>query len=749
MKKSLVLLLILASTSAFAQLSLNKDNVEEIISALTNEEKATLIIGSRYKTFNGVGYTDLIVKGAAGTTGQVDRLGIPAVVLADGPAGVRIQDRTCTKFPIGTSLASTWDPALVEEVGASIGNEVKEYGVDVLLAPGINLHRNPLCGRNFEYYSEDPVLAGKIAAAYVRGVQSQGVGTSVKHFAANNQELNRLFLDVRADERTLRELYLRNFEIAVKEGEPWTVMTSYNFINGCYSAENGWLVNDVLRGEWGFKGAVMTDWGGGYDNKAIVLSGNDMIQPGNDKRYNEILAGMNDGSLPMEAVDAAVRNVLNLVLRSPRFAGYEYSNKPELEKHSEVTRRAAADGIVLLKNGKGKKAPLPFAADEKVALFGVASYAFITGGTGSGDVNGTYTIDLKQGLTDGGFILDEAVDAFYTPYMEYEKTRCAKIDKDNHRRGWFVDAERPLEVLPTDVIASAAKTADKAVITIGRVFGEGKDRNLQTSYMLSKDELALIKAVSEAFRKEGKQLVVVLDTGGIVDMSWTDYADGIMYCWLPGCEAGHSICDVISGKVSPSGRLPMSITRKYSDDPTAESMPQPLTDKYYNYSFFRTTYGKENKRYEIPGVDYVDYTEGVFMGYRYYVTKGVKVAYPFGYGLSYTSFKYSDMSVSRTDDGNLEVTVTVTNVGKVAGKEVVQLYVHAPGKDMAKPKRELKGFTKTAELQPGESATVSIPVAASLLDSWSDEGWVRERGRYTFLLCSNASKTIIKKHRWI
>ena len=728
---------------AGSPLKLNGDNISQIVNELTTEEKAALLVGSGAKAFTGVGYTTLYVKGAAGTTHPVERLGIPAIVLADGPAGVRIDDRPCTKFPIGTSLASTWNPSLVEEVGEAIGNEVLEYGVDVLLAPGINIQRNPLCGRNFEYYSEDPLLAGKIAAGYIRGIQSQGVGTSIKHFAANNQELNRLYLDARVSVRALREIYLRNFEIAIKESDPWTVMTSYNYINGTLAAENHDLATGVLRDDWGYKGVVMTDWAAGLYSDKMVASGNDMIQPGSDDHYKRLVKSMNDGTLPMSAVDTAVTRLLRLIVKCPRFKGYEYSNKPNLEKNASVARKAAEEGIVLLKNDSES---LPLAPESTIALFGVTSYEFITGGTGAGNVNGSYVINLKQGLSDAGFGLDKTTDDFYNDCLKYEKFNTRRINSKFNQ--WFVDAERPAEALPSkDVLAQAAKDADKAVITIGRIFGEGKDRLYQFSYLLSADEMRLIKAVSEAFHAEGKKLIVVLDVGGIVDMTaWQDMADAVVVSWLPGCEAGHAIASVLSGEETPSGRLPMSIPVNYYDDPTAGTMPQILTDKPINYSFYRPAPIGVTKRYDLENIDYVNYREGIYSGYRYYVTDKVRTAYPFGFGLSYTEFKYSGMAVEDAGDDYV-VNVTVENTGKYSGKEVVQIYVKAPGKDMDKPARELKGFTKTETLAPGQSQTVEIKIPKSLLASYDESrtGWATEKGTYSFIAAKNVDTPVLVK----
>ena len=728
---------------AGSPLKLNGDNISQIVNELTTEEKAALLVGSGAKAFDGVGYTTLYVKGSAGTTHPIGRLGIPAIVLADGPAGVRIDDRPCTKFPIGTSLASTWNPSLVEEVGGAIGNEVLEYGVDVLLAPGINIQRNPLCGRNFEYYSEDPLLAGRVAAGYIRGIQSQGVGTSIKHFAANNQELNRLYLDARVPVRALREIYLRNFEIAIKESDPWTVMTSYNYVNGTLAAENHDLATGVLRDDWGYKGVVMTDWAAGLYSDKMVASGNDMIQPGSDEHYNRLVNSMTDGSLPMPVVDTAVARLLRLIVKCPRFKGYEYSNKPNLRHNASVARKAAEEGIVLLKNDA---ASLPLAPESKIALFGVTSYEFITGGTGAGNVNGSYVIDLKKGLSDAGFGLDKTTDDFYKDCLKYERFNTRRINSKFDK--WFVDAERPAEAMPSKaVLEQAAKEADKAVITIGRIFGEGKDRLYQFSYLLSDAEMRLIKGVSTAFHKEGKKLIVVLDVGGIVDMTaWQDMADAIVMSWLPGCEAGHAIASVLSGKETPSGRLPMSIPVSYYDDPTSETMPQLLTDKPVNYSFHRPAPAGVTKRYDIENIDYVNYREGIYCGYRYYTTKKIRTAYPFGFGLSYTDFRYSGMTVEDAGDEYV-VNLTVENTGKYSGKEVVQIYVKAPGKDMDKPARELKGFTKTDVIAPGKSQTVEIRIPKNLLASYDEQrsGWATEKGTYSFIAAKNAETPVLAR----
>lgn len=722
---------------------LREDNIAEVVAAMTPEEKCTLIIGGKAKSFNGIGHTNTGVPGAAGVINGIQRYGIPTVVLADGPAGLRISptrendDNTyyCTGYPIATMLSSTWNLELVKEAGESIGNEVLEYGVDVLLAPGANIHRNPLCGRNFEYYSEDPYLTGMMAAAMINGIESNGVGTSLKHFAVNNQELNRLANNSVLSERTLREIYLRNFEIAVKESQPWTIMTSYNFINGEHAAESHRLLTDILRGEWGFEGAVMTDWGGGYDDAAIVRAGNEMIQPGSDERYMNLLNAIKDGSLSMEDVDKAVTRILELVVKTPKFRGYVHSNAPDLEAHAKVCKRVADEGVVLLKNDAGA---LPVSRDQQIALFGTTSYDFIAGGTGSGDVNRPYVVDLMSGLSNLEFNLDPEVDAFYKSYMEDEKVRRARI---NGRNAWHIDRERAIEVIPVELIEKSSRTADVAVVTIGRVFGEGKDRNLHYSYLLSDREQELIDRISEAFHTEGKKVVVVLNVGGYVEIcSWQDKVDAVLLCWQPGQEGGNTVASALCGEVNPSGHLPSTMSVSYEMEPTAGNFPQIYADKPFNYSYYRQISGRKLPMDTVKDIDYTLYDEGIFMGYRYFNTYAPKdVAYPFGYGLSYTTFRFKDMSVEPAQEG-WNVKVTVTNTGKVAGKDVVQVYVKAPKGELEKPERELKGFAKTPELAPGESCQVSVYVSKESLASFNEASgsWEIDNGNYTFIAAQHS-----------
>lgn len=739
-------------TSALADKApqLREDNIAEVVAAMTPEEKCTLIIGGRAASFNGIGFTNTGVPGAAGVINGIPRLGIPTVVLADGPAGLRISptregdSRTfyCTGYPIATMLSSTWNLELVGEAGRNMGNEVLEYGVDILLAPGANIHRNPLCGRNFEYYSEDPLLSGKMAAAMINGIEENGVGTSLKHFAVNNQELNRLSNNAIVSERALREIYLRNFEIAVRESQPWTIMTSYNFINGAHAAESKKLLTDILRGEWGFEGAVMTDWNGGYDDAAIVRAGNEMIQPGRDERYVNLLNAIHDGSLSMEDVDRTVTRILELVVRTPKFKGYKPSESPDLKAHAKVCKKVADEGVVLLKNNS---AALPMSKDNEIALFGVTSYDFIAGGTGSGNVNRPYVVDLMSGLSNVGFRLEPELDAFYRDYMKAEALRCERINGDNK---WFIDRERAIEVIPDELIVNAAANADDAVITIGRVFGEGKDRDYYHSYLLSDREKELISKVSDSFHKAGKKVTVILNVGGLVEMtSWQDKVDAIVLCWQPGQEGGNTVASVLSGEVNPSGHLPATISTEYALEPTAKNFPQVYADKPFNYSYYRQLLDRKLPLHTVRNIDYTEYEEGIYVGYRYFNTFDPKaVAYPFGFGLSYTTFDFKDMKVESAGDG-WDVTVTVTNSGKVSGKDVVQLYVRAPKGKLDKPERELKGFAKTPEIAPGESCAVTIHVPAGSLASYDEQtgSWVIEPGKYVFMASKDASDCSLKK----
>ena len=719
---------------------LGKSSIDDVIAAMTLEEKVHLVIGTGMAGFSGdsavIGSTKKLVPGAAGTTYPIARLGIPSVVLADGPAGLRIDPTRegdeatyyCTHFPIGTLLASTWDQQLMESVGQSIGNEVLEYGADVLLAPALNIHRNPLCGRNFEYYSEDPVVSGKMAAAYVRGVQSQGVGTSIKHFALNNQETNRMANDAMASPRAVREIYLKGFEIAVKESNPWTVMSSYNYLNGTYTSESKELQTIALRDEWGYKGMVMTDWFGGKDAVAQMEAGNDMLQPGRPEQYTQILEGVKQGKLDEKVLDRNVHRILEMILKTPRFKGYNYSNRPDLKAHAAVTRQSATEGMVLLEN---KNATLPLGADvKKVALFGCTSYEFIAGGTGSGNVNRAYTVSLLDGLKNGGFQVDERMQPVYETYMKAERAKF----KPEGPFAKFMPTPMPTEMALTAAQLSEQVAAnDVALITLGRLSGEFLDRT-SADFNLSKEENKLITDVCKAFHAAGKKVVVVLNIGGVIETaSWKNLPDAILLAWQAGQEGGNSVTDILSGKASPSGKLTMTFPVKFTDHASSDNFP---IDQKANLDI--TNSGA--KKSDVRNVDYTLYEEDIYVGYRYFDSFNKAVSYPFGFGLSYTNFEYSNASVQADGDAYV-VSVEVKNVGKVAGKESVQLYVAAPDAAKSnKPEKELKAFAKTALLQPGESSTLTMRVAAADLASFccKENAWKVAAGTYQFLVAANS-----------
>ncbi len=726
--------------SACGTPQLGKQSIDKVLKAMTLEEKAHFVIGTGMSGNSGggatVGATDLLLPGAAGTTYPIPRLGIPAIALADGPAGLRIQPIRegdpntyyCTHFPIGTLLASTWNQELVESVGKAMGEEVHEYGADVYLAPAINIHRHPLNGRNFEYYSEDPVVAGKIGAAYVRGVQSNDVGTSVKHFAFNNQETNRTANNAVISPRAQREIYLKGFEIVVKESDPWTIMSSYNKINGTYTSQSRELLTDILRGDWGYKGLVMTDWYGGDDGAAQIAAGNDMLQPGTDLQYEQIMAAIADGSLTEAELDVCVRRCLELVLRSPKMKGYEFSNKPDLEAHAAVTRQSALEGMVLLEN----KGVLPLKNVKNVAIFGCTSYAFIAGGTGSGDVNRAYTVSLLDGLKNAGFNVDDSKKDFYEKHIAEEKA-AAQAALGNSSLAAFYPIPRPTEIIPSNAeLAASARKNDIAIITFGRNSGEFFDRS-SADFSLNAGEKQLLNSVTRAFHAAGKKVVVVLNIGGVIETaSWKNIPDAILLAWQAGQEGGNSVTDILTGKESPSGKLSMTFPVNLMDHGSSANFPiDAEADVYF-----------PDKRPDlgVKDVDETKYEEGIYVGYRWFDKNNIPVSYPFGYGLSYTTFDYSDFATSLAD-GKVKVSVKVTNTGSVAGKEAVQVYISAPAGNLDKPVKELKAFAKTNKLAPGESQTLDISFAAADMSSWDESkgGWVLDPGTYKILVGASAA----------
>jgi beta-glucosidase len=769
MKKNLLAVLIVAfflpaGTQYATAQKLGKDQIKKIVAAMTLEEKAGLVVGTGM-SFPGappsgpggpgappkagpgapapgaqspqaqqgpvIGTTQALVSGAAGTSMAVSRLGITPLVVADGPAGVRIDpDRPndkatyyCTAFPVATLLASTWDVDLVNRVGQSMGNEVLEYGIDVLLGPGMNIHRNPLCGRNFEYYSEDPYVTGKIAAAMVNGVESQGVGTSVKHFAGNNAETNRNSLNVKVSERALREIYLEGFRIVIQEAQPWTVMSSYNYINGVYTSQNPELLTTILRNDWGFKGFVMTDWFGGKDPVAQVAAGNDLLMPGTPAQKQAIIKAVQEGKLDVAKLDRNVEKILNVMLQSPRFKGYKYSNMPDLKAHAQVTRQAATEGMVLLKNDNDA---LPLAAGVKnIAAFGNTSYEIITGGTGSGNVNEAYSVSLIDGLKNAGLSPNADLQNLYDNYMNLVKAGRPKLT------GFMaIMGSQPIDelMLNQDIVNGMAVSTDAALITIGRNSGEGSDRtDTKGDFQLSDYEQQLLKMVTKAYHAKGKKVVVILNVGGVIETAgWRDLPDAILLAWQAGQETGNSIGDIIVGKVNPSGKIATTFPVNYADVASAKTFPGKELEKAAPASGGMASFMRS-----VPSED--TYEDGIYVGYRYYETFNVKPAYEFGYGLSYTTFEYSNLKLSSTKfSGNLTVTVDIKNTGKVAGKEVAQLYLGAPAAKLDKPSMELKGFAKTKLLQPGESQTLTFIINSHNLASFDPKlsTWVAEAGNY-------------------
>ena len=735
----------MVTLSALAQPQLRKDNIDEVIKAMTLEEKATLLVGgARAVIVDGVPTgTAAKVPGAAGNTRPIERLGIPGTVLADGPAGVRISptrqgDKNtyyATGFPVGTLLASSWDVDLVQKVTKAMGEEVHEYGVDVLLAPGMNIHRNPLCGRNFEYFSEDPVLSGKMAAAYVNGIQSNDVGVSIKHYAVNNQETNRNEDNARVSERALREIYLKNFEIAVKESDPWTVMSSYNKLNGEYTQQKHDLLTGILRDEWGYKGIVMTDWGNKAGTVKSAWAGNDLMEPGNQNEIDRIVAGVKDGSLKIEDVDRNVRNMLNYIVKTPSFKNYKYSNKPDLKGHAEVARKAAAEAMVLLRNENNT---LPIKDAKKVALYGISALDFVAGGTGSGNVNKAYVVNMKEGLENAGFEVDKTLMDFYQAQLNMNSATTALTAAPGRFFG-FGSAKAAEVAIPENAISNEARNNDIAIIVLGRNAGEGADRKMVDDFDLTAIERELVRNVSTAFHSLGKKVVVVLNIGGVIETySWKNMVDAILLPWSPGQEGANSVADVLTGKVNPSGKLPMTFPISFMDHPSSANFP-------YNYNRnanqgFGFGFGGNQQRAQVKDVDYTLYEEGIYVGYRYFTTAGKEVSYPFGYGLSYTTFSYSKPVVKATADG-FEASVTVTNTGKVAGKEVVELYVSAPAGGLEKPACELKAFGKTRELAPGASQTLTFKVTNYELASYNEStsAWEAPAGAYKVYFAANVA----------
>ena len=711
--------------------------VKDVLSQMTLEEKIHLLKGSGIASAMGMDEGETSIAGAVGTIVPTPRLGIPTVYLSDGPAGLRIEptregeDRTyyCTAFPIATLLASTWNEALAYQVGNAMGTEAREYGIDVILGPGANIHRHPLNGRNFEYFSEDPLVTGFMGAAIVNGIESNGVGTSVKHYAANNQETERNLNDVIISERALREIYLKGFEIIVERSQPWTIMSSYNKVNGEYASESAFLLTEVLRDDWGFEGLVMTDWFGGRDAAAQVTAGNDLLEPGTRRQWEALTEAAENGALRPEVIDRAAGRILKLVLSTRKMQNYDYSNNPDLKAHAAITRQSAAEGMVLLKN----EGALPIKNAKNVALLGVTSYDFIAGGTGSGDVNEAYSVSLEEGLTNAGFEINQrAKDVF----LAHKAANEAAFEKPEGMAAIFNPYTPPEMSFSGEQLEEIVASTDIGVLTLGRNAGEGGDRKEIDDFLLSDTEQEMLRATTDAFHAAGKKLIVVLNIGGVIETaSWKGLPDAILLAWQGGQEGGNSVADILSGRVNPSGKLTMTFPNALNDHASHANFPEggeqiSLMALFKGLMFPPDERAEEDK---VRNRDYTRYEEGVYVGYRHFDKAGMEVSYPFGYGLSYTSFEYSDMELVSEND-SIKVLVSVTNSGPVAGKEVVQLYSEKENSAIDRPVQELRAFAKTRLLQPGESQQITLVMPVSALRYWHEDEakWVLEAGNYKF-----------------
>ena len=649
-------------------------NIERIIRELTIEEKVALVAG-----------TDFMF------TNPVRRLGIPSLRMSDGPHGLRVQkeggdngvsaSEPATSFPTAATVASSWEPENARKMGAAIGKEAHKYGIHVVLGPGANIKRNPLAGRNFEYFSEDPYLAGKMAAAEVRGIQNEGVGVSVKHFALNNAENFRFMGNSVADERAIREIYLKVFEMVVKEAHPATMMCAYNAINGEYCSQNKWLLTDVLRKEWGFDGLVMTDWGAMHDRVKSLQAGLDLEMPGDTAICRKwILDGVKDGSLPIEALDEAVKNVLTLVERYVR----PHRDDCDFETNDRLACEIAEDSAVLLKND----GILPLDEKEKLFVCGDLFEKMRYQGAGSSMINPTKLTTPR-----------DAFDAMGVRYT--------------YARGYAENSTTTNGALLREALEGAKKYPKVLVFTglTDYVESEGCDRE---DMKLPENQLALI----EGLVKDNKQVIVVLFGGSPVELPFAEQVSAILDMYLPGQSGGRACANLLFGKANPAGRLAETWPIKYEDVPFGE------------------TFGKSEN--EI-------YRESVFVGYRYYTTAQKRVRYPFGYGLSYTSFAWSDMQLSEEGD-RFMISCRVRNTGTRDGAEVVQLYVSAPGSKVYKPLRELRAFQKV-RLAAGEEKEVRLTVNKDALRYFDVQkrGWVLEGGEYRFELCSDASTVVLEQ----
>ena len=664
-------------------------NVNEILSKMTLEQKANLC--------SGVDFWH---------TAAYEELGLPDIMVSDGPHGLRKQDEEADHlganesikaicFPTASAMACSFDKELLHTVGDALGEECVAEDVAVLLGPGINMKRSPLCGRNFEYLSEDPYLAGELATSLIQGIQGRNVGTSLKHFAANNQEWRRMSIDVQADERTLREIYLAAFEKVVKEAKPWTIMCSYNRINGVYSCENKWLLNDVLREEWGFDGLVMTDWGAMNKRVPALKAGLDLEMPSSHGETDrQIVAAVKDGTLDESILDQSVLRVLNLV---KKYTEHKPDSRPSYDKeaHHELARKTAAESAVLLKND----GILPLVSGQKIAIIGeFAKNPRIQGG-GSSHINCsqiTSALDAFAAINEmpGEHVCENGA-CHMIPPLNYEISYAA---------GYSTKEDRINETMEAEAV-DLAKNADVCVIFAGlpdEFESEGYDR---THLNMPDCQNHLIDAICDV----QKNVVVVLHNGSPICMPWLDRVNAVLEMYLAGQASGGAAADLLTGRINPSGKLAESFPLKLEDNPSFLNFP--------------------GKRYE------VSYSEGVFIGYRYYDKKKMDVLFPFGYGLSYTTFEYSNLKINGVNCDDVTVSVDITNTGKTAGKEIVELYVKNYIGIENRPEKELKEFAKIF-LQPGETGTVTFTLNYRSFAYYNEtaKDWFVESGLYHILI---------------
>ena len=553
------------------------------------------------------------------------------------------------------------------------------------------------------------------------------VGATIKHFAANNSETNRFQLNTVVSERALREIYLKGFEIAIKESQPWSVMSSYNKINGVYVSENKDLLTKILRDEWGFEGFVMTDWMAGKDAVAQMKAGNDLLMPGRKDQASAIVEAVKSGILDESILDRNIKYILRQYQKTLSFNNKISSNAPDFEVNKIVARKVAAESMVLLKN----KEVLPLTNDTKIALFGNASYETIAGGTGSGDVNKAYMVSIKEGLKNMAFKLDSKLISDYETFLKIEK---AKIPPKKN----FLEMDVLVQEKSWDInyLEKIAKNNDIAVFTLGRTSGEVQDRKIEGDFVLTQDELNVIKNISEVFHAQNKKFIVLLNIGSVIETkSWVNHADAILLTWLSGQEAGNAVADLILGKVTPSGKLAQTFPIQIADVASTKNFPGRVLDSNEK---------PVNPIYGVPSEEI--YEEGIYVGYRYFDAFNVDVSYPFGFGLSYTIFEYSNLNMLQDGD-DITISCDIKNIGKASGKEVVQLYVKSALGAIEKPVKELKGFTKTKLLNPGDSQQIVIKTNVNELGYYDTKShsWKLDSGLYNFILASSSKQIELNK----